>query len=937
MKRRTNRLEELRKGQAEAAEKRRQLMEQLKQPSTKKSPKPEPPTEQSEEIAPNRFAAVDTERAIAATEQLSFMTFDIEVSPAKKLNRPTLELLEAFLETLKGQESTAILQWPFGQRDVSFLHPLAMLALLSSTERNTVNNLNLCEEAPGLRTLYFPWRGGATSAVQKSLLVRRDEIIEFNKYHLTRQHASETKELSPIDMLHLTLGHLGQLAQRDASKPHLAHPTLAELYPTFVAEGGDPPPQAFKSAIGELFGRVRHGANLDRMTDYRPVLSSPKKAPFGFYGVSPLASLRRALGSRVFFGGNAGASLPDICILDLGTPALSRLGPNWNELVEEFVAEAKKRFPTMPFFVVTQDTFVHRRLASLLRTTTKSKGIRSNVILRLTRDPFADDPFIGKVSSISASFSTVAGPTADAIAALSDAARGSSDPALAGTLRREMGSLRKAASLPCGLTRAYDFLCDELGQSATETFLEYKSRGTLLAPLEDALNSEIGGNERDRILRARDAVKRAFDTLDVETPIGSLFSDLAATLARKSSRTIIAFASDIDRSLGEMRLVGDPETGAGLGRSMEKGHLKLESKDDLEAGLAEIEGQRDRNSWKRLVMIAPTLDWLSTVVARAWLPEEIIIVCERNLARRIASTFQGLSSYPDLTGSGQIGERLAQLAKAAKVELEARQADTIELDLEPRPVADTSDEVIDLTDDDTDDHNELVVMTLASNRKLRARLGSTVIRCNHGADLNPFERTTARHIKNGDVLVVPDNAYLKTARETLPIRVLAQSWVDIYHSTVRAALASLPGDTLSAKSRYVLQEVQKKGARTQTPAAVLNWLKVEEHMQVEAERRQPHAPQRRRAFDAFMNVLGVPDLLAERMWLEGIQPLRIDRRRAGHRMAQAFVSVLVDPHGTASGFDPAVRAAITALRAKALDYLDQVVDREILDVGECHD
>ncbi len=46
-----------------------------------------------------------------------------------------------------------------------------------------------------------------------------------------------------------------------------------------------------------------------------------------------------------------------------------------------------------------------------------------------------------------------------------------------------------------------------------------------------------------------------------------------------------------------------------------------------------------------------------------------------------------------------------------------------------------------------------------------------------------------------------------------------------------------------------------------------------------------------------MEVMNVPLPLAEAIWREGIEPLRIDCRRAGVRMAQAFISVLVDPHG----------------------------------------
>ena len=211
----------------------------------------------------------------------------------------------------------------------------------------------LCDPALTFRTLYFPWRGGATSASQGSLLIRRNEILESNKLHLTRRllHTT-TKELNILDKLHETIGHLGQLSQRDKTKAHLAHPTLVEIFPTFVAEGDDAPP--FNRVTSELFGRVRYGASLDEMTDYRGDLCTPAISPYGLFGVSPQADLRRALGARVLSAKQPQGSPPDICIIDLGSPGLRRLGPNWIEAVEAFVSETNKRYPALPFLVVTQ-------------------------------------------------------------------------------------------------------------------------------------------------------------------------------------------------------------------------------------------------------------------------------------------------------------------------------------------------------------------------------------------------------------------------------------------------------------------------------------------------------------------------------------------------------------------------------------------------------
>jgi hypothetical protein len=228
-------------------------------------------------------------------------------------------------------------------------------------------------------------------------------------------------------------------------------------------------------------------------------------------------------------------------------------------------------------------------------------------------------------------------------------------------------------------------------------------------------------------------------------------------------------------------------------------------------------------------------------------------------------------------------------------------------------------------------------MSLASGRTLRTRPGWTIIRYEKNAEFNPFERATAGDIRARDSIVVPDNSFLEEARELLPIRVLAQSWLEVYHTTVEAHLPQIPGATLSAKANKILAAIQERGARTQTQAAVVGWLRVEEYRKLPPEQRQPHAPQRRREFDAFMSVLGVNEAVADKMWMEGIQPLRIDRRRAGQRMAQAFVSVLVDPHGTASGFSASVREGIRLLRQKALDHVDEVIAVETIDIGESHE
>jgi hypothetical protein len=74
-----------------------------------------------------------------------------------------------------------------------------------------------------------------------------------------------------------------------------------------------------------------------------------------------------------------------------------------------------------------------------------------------------------------------------------------------------------------------------------------------------------------------------------------------------------------------------------------------------------------------------------------------------------------------------------------------------------------------------------------------------------------------------------------------------------------------------------------------------------------------------------MEIIGIPEALAASIWCEGVEQLRIGRRRAGALMAQAFVSVLVDAHGTTTSMPPDVREGIARLRKQAMEHIDGVM------------
>ena len=200
----------------------------------------------------SRFTALNVSEALAAARRLTFVDLEAEGERiALPLNRPTLAMLELYLRALRERASVAVLQWPRGLRDMSILHPLAMLAMIGSSPERTSGGFKWCPAVVDCRTLYYPWRGSGNGTTQRRILVDRNEIMKRNALHLTRSRVGETELSAELGMLHLTLGHLNHLKVRDVSKPHLAHPTLGELYPTF----------------GLLAGKTRHAHSQARFTN----------------------------------------------------------------------------------------------------------------------------------------------------------------------------------------------------------------------------------------------------------------------------------------------------------------------------------------------------------------------------------------------------------------------------------------------------------------------------------------------------------------------------------------------------------------------------------------------------------------------------------------------------------------------------------------------
>src|SRR3546814_18910397 len=89
--------------------------------------------------------------------------------------------------------------------------------------------------------------------------------------------------------------------------------------------------------------------------------------------------------------------------------------------------------------------------------------------------------------------------------------------------------------------------------------------------------------------------------------------------------------------------------------------------------LDELEAGPSRNSWKRLILVAPRLAFLDKLMARGWLPEQMLILCDRAFATRVAGRYAALAKHQAFGGDGALSGRLRALEAAAEKETEGRQ------------------------------------------------------------------------------------------------------------------------------------------------------------------------------------------------------------------------------------------------------------------------
>ena len=140
-----------------------------------------------------------------------------------------------------------------------------------------------------------------------------------------------------------------------------------------------------------------------------------------------------------------------------------------------------------------------------------------------------------------------------------------------------------------------------------------------------------------------------------------MLAEIAGAMSRKSSPSVIAFASDYELLLGKRRICSDGDQGEQIKRNASRVVLfalrrcrrSTQSLLVLKAVAAATPGNALSSSLRR----ATSSPFFS---AGRWLPEEIIVLADREFVDRLGVTYAALAFASGPSRDGRIGSRLAR-------------------------------------------------------------------------------------------------------------------------------------------------------------------------------------------------------------------------------------------------------------------------------------
>jgi hypothetical protein len=858
---------------------------------------------QAEKQANDCLAARDASAYCCALATIPF--WRSEEATKLTVNAPYLQLVDIAARCMQGKTRRAVLCWP--DFDASPSAVAAFLVLADNATTPPVRHENLDTRAPplGVRALIFPYARSAHRPL-RHIYVDKDELGRLHTLHQIR--ATRPGEDKALADYHKTLARtkiLDGKALDGTTCDEFRHPCLDETLPSGPCTG--------KEGRSELLWRVRTKTDL-RSISRSGQADDPAAARFYLFGLrasDSVPSALRALAKRL-----------DIVFLDVSQTSRNRLGRNWLTRIQAFLAELDRQIGPVATLALTDDpwTFDKLRFEGLRRSQPKGreKPEPSSVIFAQGSDlavPAQQLPaeYSDVVKQDALGFSGEVEALLRRIRADARAAAGLHDPATAELLHRVAATIRRCASLPGSRQNLVTYVEREVGGLVAADLLASYRVSPLLAELKTGLGP-WSQHEHSELLDLCANVERVWNNTAQLTPMAPLLRDTVKKFLRASSRTAVLFRNDMLADFASFTLCDDGEIGEQIEGRIEKGVLLLID----EGGLGDLTKfpKPERNQIKTLICVAPTRPGTLSLLARPWLPDNLIVLADSDTLSSAAHDAAGLTHFPELAAIRGRVRVFADKASQAVHRLTGKSADPSSDEDFAEDAEFPASSVVNLAGNVSPDQST-IRFTLSGNQIVIARPGTKLILSDRSRAVPIFTECEAKDVEIGDRVCVIGDAFLQMARPLLNITTRAAEEIRDYHQLVLERLARIPG---ASDHERLAQIIASMGLPSVTMQRASYWIDLRQQLEVPLHEVVPHAPRDRATFLAFMKALCVGEAIASRFWTWAVIAQRVSRLRAAMNFHDAYRTILIDTYAAQASHPDRARD-IRRLKAAAENFV----------------
>jgi hypothetical protein len=811
----------------------------------------------------------------------------------------------------------AVLCWPDFEPSPPALAAFLTLADNAATDMLRYDGFETRTSPLGLRALVFPYARGGHRAL-RHIYIDKDELSRLHTLHQVRGfHRGENEALADY---HKTLARtktLSGMTLEGVSYDEFRHPCLDEILPSGPCAGTE--------GRSELLWRVRTKTDLRRISRTGKA-DDPRTAKFYLFGLRASDAPRPSLRSL--------ARSLDIALLDLTRIARNRLGRNWLPRVQAVLAELDQQIGPVGTIAITDDPWIFDQL--------RFEGLRRPQPARNRVKPEASSIIFAQGSDLvvphqqsSAEYTTLIKQDAfgfsgevesllHRIRADARTANQLNDIATADPLYRLADTVRRCASLPGSRESLAHYVQSEvIGNLAAADLMASYRVGSLVAELKASIGP-WAQHSRAELVSLCSAIEKVWNDTAQLTPMAPLLRDIVKSYRRVSSRTAIMFRNDMLADFASHTLRSDPEIGEQIESRVEKAMLLFMEKGGLD-DLAKLPGP-ERNQIKTLIVVAPTRSQVLTLLARPWLPDNLIVLADSDTLASSERDAVRLASLPELAA---IHNRLRGFAeKAAKVVHRAGGPAVAIPDDPTDDVEFPTSGVVNLAGQIRADQ-PTIRFEVAGSQIVIARPGTKLILFDRSRAVPVFAEAEAKDIEVGDRICIISDAFLEKARPLLNITTRAAEEIRDYHNTVLERLSRIPGANDHERLTSIVSAMGLDGVTVQRAGY---WIDLRDQLGVPIHEVVPHAPRDRVTFLAFMKALGVSETIASHFWIWAVIAQRTSRLRAAMSFHDAYRTILIDSYAAQSS-NPERARDIRRLKAAAEDFVS-VVEKKVEQRGD---